>query len=147
MNFKTLENYKYARSALSMLVKINPGFIMNMQLDPRMISSLYSLLANCPRIDLEDPLRTEHALLDRFQHVGGTFQLLVKFISAFMSLDNKLTVDRNKDEAINHTAMYLQATIAEAQGTRKSGKINLHPSFKDLIFEEIDEFVYQIEQA
>jgi hypothetical protein len=58
-----------------------------------------------------------------------------------------LTIDKNKEQSINETAMFFQAVLAEAQGTRKNGKIELDAAVKDLVFEAIDDFVYSVEQT
>ena len=147
MNFKALENYKHAHAALKMMFRIDAGFVIHMHMSPSAVRNLYLLLINCPAMDQEDPLKIESNFVAKFQRLDGNFSILLKLLAGFISLDHKLTIDKNKEQSINETAMFFQAVLAEAQGTRKNGKIELVAAVKDLGFEAIDDFVYSVEQA
>lgn len=146
MDFKALNNYKHARSSLALVVILDQMFVLQMVSSPHMARNMYSLMANCKETDETEPLRVEKHFTDRFMRMTGTFSLITKLLAAFVSLDNKLKVNKDKDMSINETAVFIQGVIAEAMGVRKNGKITIDDFIKDRVFEEIDNFIYALEQ-
>lgn len=145
MQFASLSNYKHARSAVSIMVALDQMFVLNMMSSSRMASDLFTLLSYCQSDDDLDPLAIEKNFLNKFHKINGQLAFVLKLISAFVSLDNKLKMNANKEVSINETAMFLQATVAEDMKARKNGKIQIDLMIVQTIFEEIDNFIYAIE--
>ena len=117
-----------------------PTALFQMFTEPRLMSSVYSILSNDDDIKGDDPVIEAHVFCQRYGYEKSTSVKL--FMDAFVCLTiyrRQLERGDDVDVAGNKAYIFLQAILGEAKGMYRGNKLRMSETTAIAIAEVLDE--------